>query len=227
MKWQLLSTISAPMPFQMALDQLLFEKQKNENQKPLLRFYYSSEPWISVGYSFRDASSFSRSELVRTHPSIPVCRRLTGGGCVFHGRDLIFSFIVRTDVDPEKLGSVRTSYSKIHESVKMGFEALGLNLKFYRLAEELPKGNDCFRFPVVSDLAWKGQKIAGGAQKRSQGVLLHQESIQVPDGMESKKLIAGIIKGFEAVFNVTVTEETWDPGLFFEAEKGKGLTESH
>lgn len=221
MKWQLLSTISAPMPFQMALDEILFEKQKQKKLDPVLRFYVSSEPWLSVGYSFRDAAGLSKCDLIHANPLVPICRRLTGGGCVLHGKDLMFSLVAKAEWDSIHLGSVQTSYGKIHESVRIAFETCGLNLEFYKASDELPRGNDCFHFPVASDLAWKGQKIAGGAQKRSQGVLLHQESLQVPSGVVLEELIGGIQKGFETVFNITFTNEPWDPELFFISEKGQ------
>jgi lipoate-protein ligase A len=226
MNWSLLPTISAPMPLQMALDELLFESQKKEPHAPILRFYVSSSPWISVGYSFRDAAALSKSDLVLKNPQVPVCRRITGGGCVPHGRDLIFSLVAPVQSDLEKLGSVRVSYAKIHESVKMGLQECGLDPKFYSSTDELPKGNDCFDFPVESDLSWKGKKIAGGAQKRSEGVLLHHESISIPPGVEKKDLIAGIRRGFETVFETSIQNIDMDPQIFFKAEqlaKDKGL----
>lgn len=229
MVWQLLPTISAPMPLQMALDELLFEFQKKENQSPSLRFYVSSISSISVGYSFRDAAALSKSELILQNPQLPVCRRVTGGGCVLHGRDLIFALIIPIPPrDPvcesetgslKGLGSVQTSYAKIHESVRMGLQECGLDPKFYGGEKALPKGNDCFDFPVESDLSWKGKKIAGGAQKRSEGVFLHHESITVPPGVEWNELARAIRKGFEQVFGVTIENANLDPTIYFEAER--------
>lgn len=218
MNWRLLPTISAPMPLQMAFDELLFLAHIKENHPPLLRFYISPEPWISVGYSFRGTLDLSRSVLIRQNPQIPVCRRVTGGGCVLHGRDLIFSLIARSD-DQKSLSSVRASYEKIHESVKMGLQECGLDPQFYDPEEKLPKGSDCFDFPVESDLSWKGQKIAGGAQKRSEGALLHHESIKIPWGIDRAELAAGIRRGFEAVFGISACAVDLDPEVYFRAER--------
>ena len=220
MNWSLLPTISAPMPLQMALDELLFASQKKDPQAPVLRFYVSSEPWISVGYSFRDDTDFPRSGLIGKCPKVPVCRRVTGGGCVLHGGDLIFSLTARAGADPERLGSVRTSYAKIHESVRMGLQTCGLDPEFYSSKETLPKGNDCFDFPVESDLSWKGKKIAGGAQKRSEGVLLHHESIAIPEHVGWAALIQAVRHGFESVFGGMLQPVDLDPDLYFQAEKG-------
>ena len=219
MIWHLLPTISAPMSLQMAIDELLFEFQKKEAQAPILRFYISSAPWISVGWSFRDSAALSKSDLILKNSQVPVCRRVTGGGCVFHGWDLIFSLTARGQSDSERLGSVRTSYAKIHEGVKLGLQFCGLAPKFYSSKEELPKGNDCFDFPVESDLSWKGKKIAGGAQKRSEDVLLHHESISIPTGVERGDLIAGIKQGFETVFGLSIQSADLDPEMYFQAER--------
>ena len=137
MVWKLLPTLSAPMPLQMALDEQLFLSQKIDPQSPVLRFYVSSSPWISVGYSFREEADLAKSGLISKSSGLPTCRRLTGGGCVLHGCDLIFSLVARLQTDPENLGSVRTSYAKIHESVSRGLKRCGLDPKFYAAEEDL------------------------------------------------------------------------------------------
>ncbi len=83
----------------------------------------------------------------------------------------------------------------------------------------MPKGSDCFDFPVESDLSWKGKKIAGGAQKRSEGVLLHHESISIPCGVGREDLICAIRKGMEQVFEVSIENSDLDPNIFFNAEQ--------
>lgn len=218
-KWQVLPTISASMPFQMALDELLFESQKQTTCLPQLRFYYSSERWMTVGYSFRNGERRADSFLIKKNPGIPVCERITGGGCVLHGKDLIFSLISRFDEDDALLGAVRTSYGAIHQSVKIAFEKLGFNLSTYGTEEKLPQGHDCFNFPVACDLAWKGQKVAGGAQKRSSGVLLHHESIFLVPGIRREDLMHEIQVGMGQVFSVTLEQGILDPQLIFDAHQ--------
>jgi lipoate-protein ligase A len=207
------------MPLQMVLDELLFEAQKNETQAPILRFYVSPEPWISAGCSFRGPEALLKSGLIRENPLVPVCRRITGGGCVLHGRDLIFSLIARYNGSPSPLSYVSASYGKIHEGVKKGLEFCGLDPQFYGPEDEMIQGSDCFDSPVESDLSWKNEKIAGGAQKRSGGVLLHHESILIPPGVEREGLIRAIRKGLETVFEITIQDADLDPNIFFDAEQ--------
>jgi lipoate-protein ligase A len=203
----------------MVLDELLFESQKKETQAPVFRFYVSSGPWISAGCSFRDPAALSKSGLILKNPQVPVCRRVTGGGCVLHGRDLIFSLIARYNGTPSPLSFVSASYGKIHEGVKRGLELCGLDPKFYGPEDVMSHGSDCFDFPVTSDLSWKKKKIAGGAQKRSGGVLLHQESTLIPPGVEREDLIRAIRNGLETVFEMTIRDTDLDPEIFFDAER--------
>ncbi|HPW76974.1 MAG: Octanoyltransferase LipM [Candidatus Omnitrophica bacterium ADurb.Bin292] len=219
MSWKRLPTLSAPMSLQMALDEILFDRFKqNLRSGAVLRFYHSSSPWISVGYSFKTKESLRSSELIRAHSEIPLVSRMTGGGCVLHGEDLIFSLIASCAEIP-RLQSVKESYAAIHHVVKMGIGRFGMETRFYEEDEELPKGADCFSYPVARDLSLGNRKVAGGAQKRSEGVLLHHESIVLPRYVNSGDLAHAIQAGFEKVFNVSVELMDFDPEIYFEAER--------
>ncbi|HTL47931.1 MAG TPA: hypothetical protein VL688_07690 [Verrucomicrobiae bacterium] len=211
--------LSAPMPFQMALDEILFRKAMEEKpSSALLRFYYASSPWISVGYAYAGWKEWEEGRSAAQASRVPVCRRLTGGGEVLHGRDLMFTLIAPKDFD-ESFGSVRVSYWKIHEVLKAALEELGCPPRFYRCDEELPKGRECFMFPIATDLAFGNKKIAGGGQKRSLGMLLHQESIQFQPPCGFEDLAAAIEHQFARAFGAEIKEQHWDPDCLFRAEK--------
>lgn len=219
--WKLLPPISASMSFQMALDELLFraresqylDKDLSHNDRedlfppPILRFYFSDRLSSTVGYSHRGA---------QTENGVEVVRRITGGGKVDHGRDLVFSLIAHKSHD-ESFGSVRVSYWKIHEALKKGFESLGMSPRFYRCDESLPEGPECFRYPISSDLALGRKKIAGGSQKRSAGTLLHQESIVVPKSVDVFMLCKAVRAGFESIFEVSLEDSFLKPEWFENA----------
>ncbi len=210
-EWFLYPVLTAPMPFQMELDRILFEQCRfgDSNLRfPILRFYFSSEPWISVGYSHQN---FQPKE------NIPFCVRPTGGGVVYHGEDLIFSVIARKTAH-ESFGSVRASYVKIHEVIQAAFEQLGEKARFYSTQTELPRGRECFDFPIESDLAVAGRKVAGGSQKRSVGIMLHQESIQ-PLGKNPNELIRAIEDQFQKILGVRLTQTDWPKELLAAAEE--------
>ncbi len=201
--WRELPVISAPMPYQMALDEVLFRGMESaENPAaPVFRFFFSSEPWVTTGY-FEDFKDFPKSG--------NVCRRLTGGGRVEHGQDLIFSIVAAKEHD-ESFGSVKDSYHKIHQAVKRALENLGHKIHFYTEASDRPGGPECFVYPIESDLGMDRKKVAGGAQKRSSGVLLHEESVQLRDGMDAWQLMDALRVSLQEIFEVTIVTENLNP----------------
>lgn len=211
------------MPQQMALDELLFQetieaRAAGLEPMPLLRFYYASEPWISVGYSYagwREGSSLAPEA---ADGRVPACRRITGGGTVLHGNDLMFTLVASRE-DHESFKSVRLSYLRLHEIVKNAVESLGLPVRFYRCDQPLAKGKECFVFPIATDLEACGRKIAGGGQKRSLGVMLHQESIQLPKRTLDPALVTALQRSFAEGFNTRLEPADFDPQILFQAEK--------
>ncbi len=218
MRWLLFPTLSAPMPLQMTLDRLLFENYQSQLKTPLLRIYYSPESWGSVGYAADKQPGYSLSSSAHDIRNIPLCRRTTGGGTVLHGKDLIFSLFAHKQDSPEKFESVETSYLHIHEAVKRALEKLGARVDFYT-NEKLENGRDCFLNPVATDLRINGQKVAGGAQKRSQDFFLHQESIQPPAEILRSDLERELLVAFADYFGASIERAEIDPRILIEAEK--------
>ncbi len=199
------------MPLQMAIDELFFNQfLASEIFQPVFRFYFSSEPWITIGYSHPEHDS--------NNPGVPVCRRITGGGTVRHGNDLLFSLIARKE-DDETFKSVRESYWKIHEAVKLGFEKAGASPRFYRCDEKLPRGGECFVYPIATDLALEDKKIAGGAQKRSRGILMHQESLQISNRFDLSHFVIKLKQSFQEIFQIQFKEKLLDPAFLENAAK--------
>jgi len=230
MNWKILPWTCASMSFHMALDEILFREREEAYRQeepatrdtiyqklpPLLRFYFADKPSVTIGYSHKPKDE------ERLSKALPVIQRITGGGRVEHGKDIIFSLIAHKQHD-ESFHSVRISYWKIHEALKAGFETLGLKPRFYRCDENLPEGPECFRYPISSDLALGNNKIAGGSQKRSAGTLLHQESVVVPSGINGFQLAEAFSGGFKKVFNTEFESEPIQPDWF---EKAKVLADT-
>ena len=219
--WKLFPTISAPMPLQMTLDRLLFERHQTQIQNPVFRFFYSSAPWVSVGYAAEKKAGYALSASQHSLQNIPVCRRMTGGGTVIHGNDLIFSLFARKQDNPEKFESVETSYHHIHEAVRRAFQKLGKSAQFFK-ENQSQNGRDCFLNPVETDLHFDDKKIAGGAQKRSGDVFLHEESIQPPVGMSLPDLEKEIRTSFETYFEIKFESAMIQPEILFSTEKQSG-----
>jgi len=153
----------------MAIDEALLE----QSPSPVLRFYGWRRPSVSFGY-FGNHSDVAEHEQKRE-----LVRRWTGGGIVLHGEDFTYSIIVRTHDAAPPLPAARALYPQVHEAVR---RTLGTGAEITLAAEATPKISDaCYANPVFADALWRGQKIAGAAQRRTRGGLLHQGSIQHPN----------------------------------------------
>ena len=149
----------------MAVDEALLESIK----APSLRFYRWRQPSLSFGYfgSFADVAE--------EEPRREIVRRWTGGGSVLHGSDITYSIIL-PNKDASRPPGSRAIYRQIHEAIR---QAISSQSNVVLASEDTPKVSDaCFANPVVADLLADGRKIAGAAQRRTRGGLLHQGSIQ-------------------------------------------------
>jgi lipoate-protein ligase A len=154
-------------PMQMALDEVLL----GSVTKPTLRIYRWMGSCVTFGY-------FQRIGEVRTvFPDLPLVRRWTGGGMVEHGSDLTFSLMIPKDDSAASMAPA-IFYRELHGRIARWLS--DILSQEVRLAREgdLRAGGACFVAPVSDDLLLEGRKILGGAQRRSEGALLYQGSIQ-------------------------------------------------
>lgn len=154
-------------PMQMALDEVLLRSVG----RPTLRIYRWSASCVTFGY-------FQSLESVRqAYPAIPLVRRWTGGGMVEHGKDVTFSLMIPTGESAASMAPA-AFYRELHRRLA-GWLSLSLASEV-RLAGEgdIVTGPQCFKAPAGDDLLMSGQKILGGAQRRSSGALLYQGSLQ-------------------------------------------------
>ena len=168
----------------MAVDETLLELAV----APSIRFYRWNSPAVSFGYfgRFADVAAYGRER--------DLVRRWTGGGVVFHGKDLTYSMIIpaRHPLFAECSASI---YEKVHRALSDVLRAIGQivyccshapvarPIQDAKACEDGPQGRGdnrqlCFANPVRADVLLNGQKIAGAAQRRTRRGLLQQGSIQ-------------------------------------------------
>ncbi|PYI86799.1 MAG: hypothetical protein DME26_08325 [Verrucomicrobia bacterium] len=153
----------------MAVDEALLETAPNLGQ-PLLRFYSWAETAATFGYSQKHA------DIRRATHLRPLIRRPTVGGLVPHDADWTYS-LVFPRAHPWYALNALESYRRLHEWLLAGFARVGV-------ATELSPGTAkelvgrCFSGSERFDLLWRGQKIAGAAQRRGRVGLLIQGSVQ-------------------------------------------------
>jgi len=134
----------------MAIDEYLMT---HVTDTPIFRIYGWSNPCVSIGY-FQSIEDIDFQKC--RNEAIDVVRRITGGGSVFHEKELTYSFVSRKY--PTK---IIDSYQEICQIIISGLNTLGINAKFSPL----------------NDITVDGKKIGGNAQTRKNGVLLQHGTI--------------------------------------------------
>lgn len=157
MKFRLVKTGFNSAFYNMGLDQALSESVR-EGGDPVLRFYGWSPTAISIGYFQKIEEEVDLEKCKNL--GIDTVRRITGGGAVFHDKELTYSFILPVDC-----GLVRKpileSYEDICQGIIEGGKSLDLDIQFVPL----------------NDLILGGKKISGNAQTRRGGVILQHGTI--------------------------------------------------
>lgn len=190
--------------FNMALDEALFRKALEEpgEHAPVLRVYGFHRPAITYGYSHRLPAHWAED------PFYESSRRVTGGGVVFHGKDLTYS-VVAAARDHESFRSLVDSYRALHEAVRGAFLKVGVRVEFTeppQAAKAKPTGKFCFLSPVRHDLVFEGQKVAGAAQKRSAGIFLHQGSVSLRAFLDERTSYVSFFHQLKSAFRESFRE---------------------
>ena len=168
----------------MAIDEALLEHVT----VPLIRFYRWQSPALSFGYfgRFADVASYQAER--------DLVRRWTGGGIVFHGKDLTYSIVIPAN-DAAFAESSVWIYERIHRALCEALVAKGLNAVVAGIGDPDPwsatartvrtalsdASHRCFAKLVRADVVINGGKVAGAAQRRTRCGLLQQGSIQEID----------------------------------------------
>jgi lipoate-protein ligase A len=167
--WYLLHSGPGDYAFNMALDEALLEAAPRLGQ-PVLRFYSWTEPAASFGYFQRYV------DIEQLTPLRPLVRRPTGGGLVPHDADWTYSLAFPPGDEWYSL-SATDSYRRVHEWIRAAFAKLDLATTLAPVCSKALPGQ-CFQGYEMSDVLWRGRKIAGAAQRRTREGLLIQGSVQ-------------------------------------------------
>jgi lipoate-protein ligase A len=167
--WFLLRSGAGEAAFNMAVDEALLESLPRLG-RPVLRFYGWIERAASFGY-FQKYAEIERLTGLR-----PLVRRPTGGGLVPHEADWTYSLAFPTEHAWYSLTACE-SYRRVHEWIQAALTGLGLETELAPSPSRAQPG-ECFTGHEQSDLLWRGQKIAGAAQRRRREGLLIQGSLQ-------------------------------------------------
>ncbi len=140
---------------QMAVDEAILRARMKGKVPDTVRLYAFSPSSVTIG-RFQSVLHDVNIEEARKL-GIPVVRRITGGGSVFHDEfgEITYSVIIGQDFHPS-LGSIESSYRYLAGPLLDALKELGLNAGFSGL----------------NDISVNGKKISGSAQTRRKGIIL-------------------------------------------------------
>ncbi|MCC7202551.1 MAG: lipoate--protein ligase family protein [Nitrospirae bacterium] len=173
--WRLIDTGSCDGCYNMAVDEAIASAVRERKAATTLRFYTWHPACISIGYFQKPDETLKGS----------IVRRITGGRAVFHGSDLSYSVVSRTDnlLFPKNING---TYYTIANALIAGLGYLGINpdpqekecvrkdssTKYHRTPL-------CFNTALRHEITVYGRKLAGSAQRRWPDVFLQHGSILV------------------------------------------------
>ncbi len=197
----------------MSVDELLLEKPDVLGGRILLRIYSWDRPSISIGYTQHYSSVSAESG------KYSIVRRPTGGGIVYHDRDLTYTFVVPAGHALEKLDRVE-SYHVFHRAILRTMKMFGLEGTLAPTAANVADRASmrCFTTPTKYDVLCGDRKMAGAAQRRTRNGILHQGSISLEvSGGDREKLARELVRGVEDEFKIKFVEFMAPSGFLDEA----------
>lgn len=161
-------------PWNMAVDQWMLDSVVADPSRAMLRTYEWSVPTLSLGYFQHRAEA----EADPRWRGAALVRRATGGGAIWHDRELTYALVLPAD----HLLTRRSKdlYRAVHQAL-VGLLADRGIIARRRGEAEARVGRDrpllCFLDRDAEDLVVGGSKVLGSAQRRRAGALLQHGSL--------------------------------------------------
>ncbi len=144
---------------------------------PRLRFYYWSQPTVSLGY-FQEYRQFQ--DTFPNLSGLTLVRRLTGGGAILHDREITYCLTIPAAHPLYKSGPV-PAYVLVHQAIADVFKGFGIDLELRPKDPNYARVRDepefCFSRPCPTDLICPAGKLVGSAQRRLPKAFLQHGSI--------------------------------------------------
>jgi lipoyl(octanoyl) transferase len=201
----------------MALDEMLLDLVASGASGAVMRTYGWSVPTLSLGYFQRLAEARADSRW----RSVPIVRRLTGGGAIWHHFEVTYALAV-----PASHPLARPStqlYRAVHTAIAGGLVELGV--RAVRQGEVFLPGHCersrpllCFTDLSPEDVIFEGEKIVGSAQRRRGGAVLQHGSILLVRSPQAPEL-AGLCDAAD----LSAEPKEWSSRLFEWIPRALGL----
>ena len=181
--WRLIDTGPLDGATNMALDEALLACFDPQSSRPVLRLYGWEPPTLSLGRFQRAAEILDLERCAAEQ--VPVVRRITGGGVIYHADELTYSLVCAPHQIPPQ-SSIKDSFRVLTSFILRFYERLGLAPAYAvdvlpgrtRLGERTAF---CFAGRETYDIVVGGRKIGGNAQRRLRNAIFQHGSIPLAD----------------------------------------------
>jgi len=178
-KWRLIDTGPLDGRANMAVDEALLGCFDPESSEPVLRLYGWEPPALSLGRFQKAAEVLDRERC--TAARVPVVKRITGGGAIYHAEELTYAIVCSTRHIPQT-ASVKDSFRVLTGFLLHFYRKLGMSPRY--AADSLPSGTRfgertafCFAGRESYDILIEDRKIGGNAQRRQRKTIFQHGSI--------------------------------------------------
>jgi len=151
----------------MAIDEAILTARSKDQVPNTLRFFTWKPVAVTIGFF---QSMEQEVDVNKTRElGIDMIRRYTGGGAVFHDKELTYSITLSEKDAPQ---DIIESYKKICAGIVNGLKSIGIDSEFR----------------PINDITVNGKKISGNAQTRRGGVILQHGTILLD--VDAKKMFS-------------------------------------
>jgi lipoate-protein ligase A len=210
--WRLIDTGPLDGPTNMAIDEALLLNFVPSRTLPVFRLYGWLPPAISLG-RYQDAAAVLDLERCRAL-ALPVVRRVTGGGVIYHADELTYALVCApSDLPPAT--SVKESFRILTAFLLATYAQLGLQAAYAAdaapatatLGERTPF---CFAGHETYDILVRGKKLGGNAQRRLKHAVFQHGSIPLANRAATGAALlrhppAGIVDSTTALRDLGIT----------------------
>jgi lipoyl(octanoyl) transferase len=178
----------------MAMDEYLLNYY-TVSKRPVLRLYAWDPPGISIGKN-QDIKTVNTDACLRDR--IPVVRRITGGGAIFHRNELTYCIVCSEKDISEKKISVKESFEILNRFLIKMYGKFGLEASYAKdtgmTGDPSRRTPHCFSDNEEYDIVIGGKKTGGNAQCRKKDIIFQHGSIPIERTGDADKYINGPIK---------------------------------
>ena len=203
-KWRLLKTQNNCAFSNMAIDKAVLVSNSKNKSPPTVRFYTWNPSAISIGY-FQSMSDEVDLEACK-NLGVEFVRRITGGGAVFHDKELTYSIVI-PESNPLVPKNILESYRRICGAVIRGLEHLWIESKY----------------APINDIIVNNKKISGNAQTRKFKTVLQHGTVltdvdvdkmfmllKVPNEKLKDKMIADVKQRVTSIKHILGSSVSFD-----------------